>query len=218
MVSRPSAWHFTRRVSGPPLNSLQGLPLMPLSELELHEITHESLLAAIRDLPIRPLDLCKDSGTRDRIARPGIGVPGRVAAVNGRYEGHRSRGRRGVLRDASVVFFCSLYGSAHERAQHRSNPVWIRLAQSPRHLRTTAERVATALHLPAVHPDRHDHEPDSDRSQETRRTFSFLVCGLRWRCNTHMPRRVCMILAGSVGPAWRPCLSRTTECDGWSLR
>jgi hypothetical protein len=31
---------------------------MPLSELELHEVTRESLLAAISDPPIRRLDLC----------------------------------------------------------------------------------------------------------------------------------------------------------------
>ena len=84
--------------------------------------------------PIRRLDLCKDAGTRDGVAGPCIAAPGCVAAVNGRYEGHRSRGWRGVLRDSSVVFFLHLHSPAHERTQHRGEPVWIRVAQSPGHL------------------------------------------------------------------------------------
>jgi hypothetical protein len=43
-------------------------PVMPLSELELHEVTHGSLLAAISGPPICGLDLGEDARTWDRAA------------------------------------------------------------------------------------------------------------------------------------------------------
>jgi hypothetical protein len=45
-----------------------GFALLLLSELELHEVTHESLLAATGDRSIRGLELCMDARIRDRIA------------------------------------------------------------------------------------------------------------------------------------------------------
>jgi hypothetical protein len=81
----------SRLQRGPAGQARQGGTRIWLPGLELHEVTRESLYSAISDAPVRRLDLCQDTRTRDRVARSGIGAPGRVAAVNGRYEGHCSR-------------------------------------------------------------------------------------------------------------------------------
>jgi len=52
-----------------------------LSDLELHEVAHESLLAAISGPPIRRLDLCQDTRTRDRATGSWITSVVRTRAV-----------------------------------------------------------------------------------------------------------------------------------------
>ena len=68
--------------------------------------------------------------------------------MNGRDAGHRSPGRHGVLRDPGVVLFRRIRSLLRIRTQHRLKPVRVSVAESPGHLRTKVERLATALQLP----------------------------------------------------------------------
>jgi hypothetical protein len=91
--------------------------------------------------------------------------------------------RHGVLGDAAVMFLHRIHSFLRIRAQHRLNPVRVSAAKSPGHPRAKAERLATALHLPAVDPDRHAHEPESGGEQTARRIISASAAqrDLGWR-------------------------------------
>jgi hypothetical protein len=102
---------------------------LPMSELELHEVAHESLLTATSDPPIRRLDLGKDARTRDRVAGSWVTFPGRTAAVNGRYADHGCHGRRGVPRDCTcqlstqtVMIMAGAWRRASDKSNHLYDP------------------------------------------------------------------------------------------------
>lgn len=138
-------------------------PVMPLSEFEFHEVTNELEAVTIGSPPVRRLGVSEDARTGTgylvRESPPGSGAkPQWTAAMRLPFCGSARFppvARRGVPpphpRSAAI------------RAQHRTKSVRVGAAESPGHLRAHAKRLATALHLPAVDPDRHAHTPESGR-------------------------------------------------------
>lgn len=152
----------------------------PLSEFELDEVTNESLVAVIRSPAVPGLDVGQDTRTWDRIGGARIAVgPGCIAAVNGGDAGHRSPSRRGVLGDPAVMLFRRIHGVLRTGAQHGLEPVLVGVAESPGHLRTKVKRLATALHLPDVDPDRHAMSQSLAASRQRVESFPHLPPSVR---------------------------------------
>src|SRR5579864_445948 len=112
----------------------------------------------VRRPPIRRLDVALDTRAGHGIKRLRVlARRGSVTAVNGRNAADSSRGAGRLVGKAAMMLLSSIDADLRICAEHRYEPVRIDITEGPGHLLPDSERLAAALHLPAVDPDRQPH-------------------------------------------------------------